>query len=110
MRKLISLTLVIVMLLSCIIITTSTSATAVLEDNVAANANYFGGTLIFKENSGTKGDSYSEPVTVKTGSTGTITLDGVIDEGEWGDVAVHVDSKYAANNKNALGNWLSIGN
>ncbi len=106
MRKLISLVLVAVMLVSCIVFTASTSATAVLEDNVAANANYFGGTLIFKENAGSKGDMYSNPVTIKTGSTGTITLDGVIDDGEWGDVAVHVDSAYAANNRNILGNWL----
>ena len=107
MRKLISLVLVAVMLVSCIAFTAGSSATAVLEDNVAANANYFGGTLIYKENGGNKGDTYSPPVTVKTGSAGTITLDGVIDDGEWGDVAVHVDSAYAANNRNLLGNWIA---
>ncbi len=109
MRRLIALILVAVMLVSCIVFTTGTSATETQEENVAANANYFGGTLIYKENSGSKGDSYSDPLTVKTGSAGTITLDGVIEEGEWGDKAVTVDSAFAANNRNLLGNWISGG-
>ncbi|MDD6095806.1 MAG: sugar-binding protein, partial [Clostridia bacterium] len=107
MRKTISLILVAAMLMCGIMIPTSTSAAAVLEDNVAANANYFGGTLIYVENSGSKGDTYEDPVTVKEGASGTITLDGVIEPGEWGDVAVHVDSAYAASNKNAVGKWLN---
>lgn len=111
MRKVLSLVLVAAMLMCGIVIPTSTAATAVLEDNVAATANYFGGTVNWVYNYGAVGKNmkFEEPETVKEGTGGTITLDGTIDEGEWGDVAVHVDSKYAANNMNSIGKWIDNG-
>ena len=108
MRKIISLALVATMLVCGIVIpATTASAKAELENNVEAIAHYFDGNVVYKENSGTKGDSYLPAKDVKSGNTEhTLTIDGVIDEGEWGDVVVHVDGEYAASNKTPIGSWI----
>ncbi len=109
MRKVLSLILVAAMLASLFVFTASSTATAVLENNVAAEAYYFDGDVVYFENSGT-GNQYGleDPVDVKSGNSAhTLNIDGEIEEGEWGDVAVHVDAAYAANNIAATGAWLN---
>ena len=105
MRKLLSLVLVATMLLSMVAaIPMNASAAGETKVSTEAEAYYFGGTLMFNELAGT--GSTKNPYTyygeelIKEGdaSKGTLTIDGVIDEGEWGNPSFVVSSDYAANN------------
>ena len=110
LKRTLSLILTACMLMSSVyVFPLESEATAVLEDNVAAEAYYFDGDVVYFENSGT-GSQYGleDPVDVKSGNSAhTLNIDGEIEEGEWGDVAVHVDAAYAANNIAATGAWLN---
>ncbi|MBR4071013.1 MAG: hypothetical protein IKK26_00465 [Clostridia bacterium] len=105
MRKLLSLVLVAAMLLS-MVAAIPMNAGAADENKLSteAEAYYFGGTFEFNELYGTGSEdnpfTYYGAETIKEGdaSKGTLTIDGKIEEGEWGNPSFVVDSAYAANN------------
>ncbi|MBQ8474057.1 MAG: hypothetical protein IJ499_00135, partial [Clostridia bacterium] len=106
MKKALSLMLVLAMLLSMVAFVPVTSSAATLDKyNKATEAYYFGGDVIYKEITGSfsqqKFDYPYGDKTIKTGDAGkgTLTLDGVIDEGEWGDVNISISSADAATNR-----------
>lgn len=99
MKKVLSLVLVAAMLVCGIAIIPSAQAATLDEYNVATEAYYFGGEVNFSETLD-GGLTWSDAKTIKEGdaSKGAILLNGKIEDGEWGDPVVHVDSAYAANN------------
>ncbi|MGM9635629.1 MAG: dockerin type I domain-containing protein [Candidatus Avispirillum sp.] len=99
MKKVLSLVLVAAMLVCGMAIIPSAQAATLDKYNVAAEAYYFGGEVNFSETLD-GGLTWSDAETIKAGdaSKGAILLDGKIEDGEWGDPVVHVDSEYAANN------------
>lgn len=108
MRKVLSLVLAAVLLVSGMVIAPSVASAATLDkQNVAAEAYYFGGQVSFKdifgnaqEPNGSNPLVWDDHGVIKEGdaSKGSIVLDGTINKGEWGDPVVVVDSTYAANN------------
>jgi len=108
MRKLLSLVLVAAMLLSMVAAIPMNAGAA--DDgklSTQAEAYYFGGETKFNElyGAGTTAKPYQyygeEPVPFdekKVSSDKVLTIDGVIDEGEWGNPSFTVSSDYAANN------------
>lgn len=114
MRKVLSLILVACMLLGGMVFTSSaySSATATILDdgNVSVDIYYFGGEVNVDDTAGTVGKiQHTGEWNFKEGdpSKGVIRLDGVIEDGEWGDPIVVVDSAYAANNMSATGGLIS---
>ena len=108
MRKTISLVLVAAMLLTSLMFVPTASAATLDEYNVQIDAQYFGGTLIYNEISGTNqfGFEWLGEETIREGNAenGTLIIDGIIEEGEWTDKVYHIDSDYAPNSGNAYGN------
>lgn len=105
MKRTLSIILAVTMLLSVLAIVPATSAGAadLSSGNVGITANYFGGALEYYKASGTgtrwkteKTPSYTRAA--KDANAGTIKLNGVIDEGEWGNNPYYISSKYAPNN------------
>lgn len=101
MRKILSLILVAAMFVSMIILPAGAAEAKIEDENAKVVANYFDGTLEYCAAPG------EEPIAVKAGGASKITIDGHIDDGEWGNNVIHVDSKFAANNQNAVGKWLT---
>lgn len=107
MRKALSLVLVAAMLVGGMIFAPATVSAATLDEyNVAAEARYFGGSVSVWEGHGSYTGNLSfkddprDKYDVKTGNpdNGSVLLDGILEDGEWGDPMVVVDSKYAPNN------------
>jgi len=109
MRKTISLVLVAAMLLTSLMFVPTAGAATLDENNVQVDAQYFGGTVIYKEIEGTNqsGFEWLGEETIREGNAenGTLIIDGIIEEGEWTDKVYHIDSDYAPNN-----NGLNYGN
>lgn len=101
MKKVLSLVLVAAMLVCGMAIIPSATAATLDEHNVGVEAYYFGGELKMREASGTPGSvKWEEEMTIREGdaSKGTISLDGNIEDGEWGSPVARIRSEYAANN------------
>ena len=103
MKKVLSLVLVAAMLVCGMAIVPSATAATLDEHNVGIEAYYFGGQVKLKEAGGALGSSefeWGEEKVVRTGdaSKGSISLDGNIEDGEWGSPVARIRSEYAANN------------
>ena len=103
MKKVLSLVLVAAMLVCGMAIIPSATAATLDEHNVSAEAYYFGGEVKVKEAEGTLGSekfTWHPEKVVREGdpSKGSITLDGNIEDGEWGSPVARIRSEYAANN------------
>ena len=105
MKRAISIILTVAMLLSVIALFPVSAADVehtLDSGNVGAKAYYFGGKVVHKVfyGNGAKAKPYAwgDDYTVKEGdaSLGTIVLDGMIGDGEWGLPSVTVSSEYAA--------------
>ncbi len=105
MKRAISIILTVAMLLSVVALFPVSAADVehtLDSGNVGAEAYYFGGKVVhqvvYGNGARTKPFVWGDKTTVKEGdeSLGTIVLDGMIEDGEWGLPSVSVSSEYAA--------------
>ena len=107
MKRFLSLFIAVVMVASMCVISAPMAAAATLDaHNVGVEVPHFSGSLYFNEIVGRAtrangiAEVYEEDVLLKEGTgSSVITLDGVIDEGEWGIPLLSIDSDYAAQMK-----------
>ncbi|MBE6587453.1 MAG: hypothetical protein E7647_03450 [Ruminococcaceae bacterium] len=108
MRKTISLVLVAAMLVAMFAFAPASSAATLDANNMLIEAQYFGGTTMYSEISGTNqtGFEWVDAYEIKAGdeAQGILTIDGIIEEGEWTEVVYHIDSDYAPQSGLAYGN------
>ena len=106
MKKTLSLVLVAAMLLSMVALVpfASSAAHTLDENNVGVEAYRFDGNVVYSELNGRGvGNSkygWLDAITVKEGknTSATLNIDGIIEEGEWGQASFSVHSDYAASN------------
>ncbi len=108
MRKTISLVLVAAMLMATFMLVPASSAATLDANNVQIDAQYFGGKTMYAENYGTnqEGFGWEDAYTIKEGdeALGILTIDGIIEEGEWTEKVYHIDSDYAPDSGLRYGN------